>query len=120
MSSDDIDDGADLTMDTRREGEAVVVALRGEVTVFSSPTLRDQLYKVMDSRPARVVLDLSEVQYVDSSGVATFVEALRQIRSRDGEMVLARVSDRVRGVIEIARLDTLFPMAETVEEALQP
>ena len=119
MSRDPMSDDTDLTIDTRREGEAVVVSLGGEVTVFSSPALRERLHKVRDERPARVVLDLSDVQYVDSSGVATFVDALRQIRGAGGEMVLAGVSERVRGVIEIARLDTLFPMAETVEEALQ-
>jgi anti-sigma B factor antagonist len=114
-----MDDGVDLTMDTRTEGDAAVVALTGEVTVFSSPVLRERLGQVMADKPSRIVLDLSQVQYVDSSGVATFVEALRQMRSRDGDLVLACVSERVRGVIEIARLDTLFPMAETVEEALE-
>jgi anti-sigma B factor antagonist len=119
MSRGYTDDGVDLTMETRREGDAVVVALRGEVTVFSSPALRERLEAEAGEAPRRVVLDLSEVRYVDSSGVATFVEALRQIRSRGGDMVLACTSERVRGVIEIARLDTLFPMADTVEEALQ-
>ncbi|MFO8015158.1 MAG: STAS domain-containing protein [Phycisphaerae bacterium] len=119
MSRGETDDGVDLTIETRRQDDAVVVSLRGEVTVFSSPALRERLEKETGEAPGRVVLDLSEVRYVDSSGVATFVEALRQIRRGGGEMVLACVSDRVRGVIEIARLDTLFPMAETVEEALQ-
>ena len=112
-------DDVDLRIDARREGKAAVVSLEGEVTVFSSPALRERLHQVMDEKPARVVLDLTEVRYVDSSGVATFVDALRQIRARGGEMVLACVSQRVQGVIEIARLDTLFPMADTVEEALQ-
>jgi len=112
-------DDVDLVIDTRREGEAAVVSLQGEVTVFSSPTLRERLQEVLQAGPRRVVLDLSGVLYVDSSGVATFVEALRETRSQQGEMVLAGASERVRGVIEIARLDTLFPMAGTVEEALE-
>jgi len=119
MTSGFESDDVDLVIETRREGEAAVVSLEGEVTVFSSPSLRQRLQKVMDASPGRIVLDLSGVLYVDSSGVATFVDALRQMRGQGGEMVLAGISERVRGVIEIARLDTLFPMAGTVEEALQ-
>jgi len=119
MSTDFDSDEVDLVFEVRREGEVAVVSLQGEVTVFSSPALRDRLKKVMEEKPGRIVLDLSGVQYVDSSGVATFVDALRQMRGRGGEMVLAGASKRVRGVIEIARLDTLFPMADSVEEALR-
>jgi len=107
----------ELEVEVRRKGKTVVVAPQGEVTVFTSPTLRARLQEVLAEAPRRVVLDLGAVGYVDSSGVATLVEALRRLRDQGGEMVLARVGRRVRGVIEIARLDTLFPMAETVEEA---
>jgi len=111
-------DDQDLTVTSRREGDAAVVALDGELTVFSSPMLRDRLREVVDAGPKRVVLDLSNVRYVDSSGVATFVEALRLARQAGGDMALAHVNPRVRGVLEIARLDTLFPIADSVEEAL--
>jgi anti-sigma B factor antagonist len=120
MSGEFEDNGLDLGMDVRREGDAAVVTLCGEVTVFSSPAVRDRLREVRQMGVRRMVLDLTGVTYVDSSGVATFVEALREMRGRGGEMVLTGISPRVRGVIEIARLDTLFPMAESVEEALEP
>jgi anti-sigma B factor antagonist len=97
-----------------------VLTLRGEVTVFSSPGLRDTLRDVFGSQPGRVVLDLTETSYVDSSGVATFVEALKMVRQHHGELVLAGVGDRVRGVFEIARLADLFRMVPSVEEALEP
>lgn len=113
-------DDADLTIESRREGNATVVATRGEVTVFSSPTLREAVRKIVAARPGRIVFDLTGTSYVDSSGVATFVEALKLVRQHQGEVVLAGVSERVRGVFEIARLDTLFPMVATVEEALKP
>ncbi len=112
-------DEPDLTIRPRREGGAAVVALEGEVTVFTSPALRERLRSVLEDGPRRIVMDLSGVGYVDSSGVATLVEALREIRGLGGEMVLAGVAERVRGVLEIARLDTVFPTAETVEEALE-
>jgi anti-sigma B factor antagonist len=120
MSSRFASDDQDLTIESRREGNATVVTTRGEVTVFSSPTLREALRKIAGTKPGRIVFDLSETRYVDSSGVATFVEVLKLVRQHKGEVVLAGVSDRVRGVFEIARLDSLFPMVPTVQEALKP
>lgn len=110
----------DLQIASRQEGRTTVLSLRGEVTVFSSPELREALRKVLEGRPGRIVLDLSQTRYVDSSGVATFVEALKMVRRHDGEMVLAGVGKRVRGVFEIARLADVFRMVPTVEEALEP
>ena len=113
-------DDPDLTIDIRREADAAVVTPRGEVTVFTSPALRQRLREVIEGGARRIVMDLSAVEYVDSSGVATFVDALREARQKQGRLTLAGVKPRVRGVFEIARLDTLFPMVDTVEEALEP
>jgi anti-sigma B factor antagonist len=120
MSSRSSADPQDLRIETRSEGGAVVVMARGEVTVFSSPALREALRKVAERRPALVVLDLAETPYLDSSGVATFVEALQMIQRGKGKLVLAGMTPRVRGVFEIARLDTIFTVAESVAEALRP
>ena len=120
MSNGFDQDGEDLVIEPRREGDAIVVALRGEVTVFSSPTLRDRLHEIADGHRGRIVMDLAETTYVDSSGVATFVDMLKMVRRNEGDLVLAGISDRVRGVFEIARLADVFAMAETVEEALKP
>lgn len=120
MSSVFDPDAEDLVIESRREAGATVLTLRGEVTVFSSPGLRDTLRDVLGSQPGRVVLDLTETGYVDSSGVATFVEALKMVRQHQGELVLAGISDRVRGVFEIARLADVFRMVPSVEEALEP
>ncbi|KPJ75962.1 MAG: hypothetical protein AMS14_02725 [Planctomycetes bacterium DG_20] len=112
-------EGEDLVIESRREGDATVVALRGEVTVFSSPDLRSRLREIVDALPGRIVMDLTETTYVDSSGVATFVEVLKMVRGHEGDLVLAGISDRVRGVFEIARLADVFRMTGSVEEALE-
>lgn len=108
-----------LEIATRQEGTSTVVEARGEVTVFTSPALREALRKIVQAKPPLVVLDLSQTRYVDSSGVATLVEALQTVRRNQGRLVLAGISDRVRGVFEIARLDNIFPMLPTVAEALK-
>ena len=58
-------------------------------------------------------------RYIDSSGVATLVEALQIVNRYGGRLVLVGMTARVRGVFEIARLDTVFALASSVEEALR-
>jgi anti-sigma B factor antagonist len=111
--------GSGLEIETREEAGGIVVSARGEVTVFSSPALREQLRKIVEPKPLRVVLDLSDTRYVDSSGVATLVEAMQTIQRYRGKLILAGMNQRVRGVFEIARLDSIFTTAASVEEALK-
>ena len=113
-------DSEDLKVRSRREGGAIVLSAEGEVTVFSSPALREVLRRAADEKPGRLVLDLSQTSYIDSSGVATLVEALQSVNRHKGQLVLAGMNDRVRGVFEIARLDTVFRIASDVQEALRP
>ncbi len=108
----------DLSVRIRREGAAAVLETEGEITVFSSPELRGHI-RAAAAGADRLVIDLSGTPYVDSSGVATLVEGLQIVQAEGGTMVLAGMSDRVRGVFEIARLDTVFEVADTVEEALR-
>lgn len=109
----------DLKVEVRQQGRATVLATHGEVTAFSSPALRQAIRDATGSKPALVVLDLSGTPYIDSSGVATLVEALQIVNRYGGRLVLVGMNARVRGVFEIARLDTVFALAASVEEALR-
>lgn len=97
---------------------AAVVALGGEVDLRQSATLRKALMELMfEKRP--VVVDLSTVEYIDSSGIAGLVEAYQAARGNGTLFVLAAVSDPVRRVLQLARLDRVFTIAESVEAALK-
>jgi anti-sigma B factor antagonist len=119
MASRFSDDDQDLVISSRQESGVTVVVTQGDVTAFSSSALRQTLRKLAEGKPGRVIVDLAGTRYIDSSGVATLVEALQTMRRNGGELVLAGVNPRVRGVFEIARLDNLFPMAASVEDALK-
>ena len=112
-------DSEDLKVRSRREGNATVLSAEGEVTVFSSPALREVLRRAADEKPGRLILDLAQTSYIDSSGVATLVEALQRVGRHKGKLVLAGMNNRVRGVFEIARLDAVFQIAADVQEALR-
>ncbi|MCX5673048.1 MAG: STAS domain-containing protein [Planctomycetota bacterium] len=111
-------DDSPLAIEVRQEKGATIVTTRGEVTVFSSAALRTTLRRAAEARPPLLVLDLSGTVYIDSSGVATIVEALQTVQGYKGRLVLAGVTPRVRGTFEIVRLDRLFVMVGSVGEAL--
>lgn len=109
---------SELNIEIENPQDGVVVARPvGEVDLASSPTLRTKLTQIVSESPARLVLDLSQVPYMDSSGVATLVEALQQSRRHSTVLVLASLQDRVRSVFEIARLDTVFDIQPDLTSA---
>jgi anti-sigma B factor antagonist len=98
---------------------AVVVAPEGDIDLSRSPTLRTTLRDAQAKKPQRLVVDLSAVDYMDSSGVATLVEALQIARRNQTRMVLCGMKDRVRSIFEIARLDTVFTITDSRDAALK-
>ena len=99
------------------EDGIVVVSPVGEVDLASSPALRTRLIEIISETPKKLILDLSRVPYMDSSGVATLVEALQQSRRQSTVLLLASLQDRVKSVFEIARLDTVFDIRADVASA---
>ena len=91
------------------ENGASTVFLTGDIDLERSPLARTTLLAtVKKGRP--VIVDLSQVDYMDSSGVASLVEAFQRARAGNVEFSLARVSDQVRKVRTLARLDKIFPI----------
>ena len=96
---------------------ASVVTFTGEVDLESSPAAREVLLKCLEST-SKVIVDLSEVSYIDSSGVASLVEALQAAKKNGSQFALAAVSEPTRRVLELARLDKVFTLHDSVDEGL--
>ena len=116
-----IDTGTALVPNARREGEAVVAALRGEIDLHNSPEVRKALLDVLvtDPLPQKLVLNLEQVPYMDSSAIAVLVETLRKVQRGGGKIYLTNLQPRVKGLLEIARLDSIFVVVPTEEDALK-
>lgn len=103
----------------RAEGDVMVVRLRGEIDLNNSPELRGDLFTLMGRQPPRrLVLNLAEVPYMDSSAIAVLVEVLQKIRKQGGKVWLTNLQPRVQGLIEIARLGTIFGITKDEAEAV--
>lgn len=96
---------------------AAVVALTGDVDLQTSPSVRQKLLESLEQY-TRIVVDLSAVNYIDSSGVASLVEAFQVSRKRGTFFALANVSTAAMRVLSLARLDKVFTIHPSVEAAL--
>jgi len=98
----------EITEDENEEG--TLVRLRGRLSIDSSPAFRDRLLAMLrrQSPAAAVIVDLTEVSYIDASGVATLVEGLKAARNRQTTLCLQGLQGRVRHLFEVTGLLTLF------------
>jgi anti-sigma B factor antagonist len=116
----DLKTGSDLVPSARLEGDALFAAVRGDIDLHNSPELRDALLGLLASaKPKNLVLNMCEVPYMDSSAIAVLVESLRKVRSNGGKLYLVAPQARVKSVLEIARLDTIFKVVASEAEALK-
>ena len=83
-----------------------------------SPGIHQAMVQVLETSPARLIIDLTEVSYLDSSGVGILVDALRRTRKTGGRLALVAVAPRVLGVLQITKLDQIFEMHSNLQEAL--
>jgi len=97
---------------------ATVVIFRGEIDLESSPAARETLLKCFGDT-SNVIVDLSDVSYIDSSGVASLVEALQASKKNGSQFSLAAVSEPTRRLLELARLDKVFTLHDSVDAAIQ-
>lgn len=98
---------------TEPNGDALVAA-RGEVDLGSAPQLRDAILKGVKKATQQVGVNLSEVAYMDSSGVATLVEGLKACREAGKTFVLVAPSGPVLKVLQLSRLDSVFTIKESL------
>jgi len=106
-----------MTHEIRHVDATAVVSLRGEVDLEHSPAAREVLLSCVRSGRSLIV-DLSGVEYIDSSGIASLVEAFQESRKRGSRFSLAAVSPSALRVFELARLDRVFTLHPSLEEAL--
>ncbi len=103
----------------KQKEEVQVFELAGDLDFHTSPGLRDKLQEVIEKKLTKIVVNLKKVSYIDSSGLATFVEAFQKVKRYNGKLVLTELEPAVRSVFEIAKLDSVFLLANSEEEAFK-
>ncbi len=101
----------------REESGTAIIAFSGDIDLESSPVARKVLLDSLKDHTSLMV-DLSGVDYIDSSGVASLVETLQTARAGGGEFALVSVSDAAMRVLQLARLDKVFTIHGSIEDGL--
>ena len=97
----------ELSIDVQREGDDALVRVAGELDISTSPDLQDALAELTDA-PRRVVVDLSDLEFCDSTGLAALLGAHKALSEAGGTLELRHPSKMVVGLVQITGLDDVF------------
>ncbi|MBZ5732917.1 STAS domain-containing protein [Nocardioides sp. TRM66260-LWL] len=104
----------DVTTDSQGIG---VVVPKGRLTMVSAPQVRSTLEQLVDAGTARIVVDLAETTFLDSSGLGALISALKTARKAGGDLRIARPTEAVLTVLRLTNLDKVLRPRDTVEGA---
>ena len=107
-----------MEINVKREGSRSVVEVTGDIDLYTSPKLRETVLDLFRKRGQNVVIvDLQQVHYIDSSGIASLVEGLQEAKKTSARFVLAGLNEAPRHVLELTRLLSVFEIAASADEA---
>jgi len=106
-----------MQIDIEQTDAGVVLTPNGEIDLSSSPELRESLLSALRDSPSKLIVNLSKTPYMDSSGVATLVEAMQKAMRSKTKLVLCGMEEKVRSIFEIARLDAVFTIVDDTNAA---
>ena len=92
--------------------------IKGDIDINSSPDIREAFEKGVKNKMMKIIVNLNSVSYVDSSGLATLVEMLKKTRVYGGKLRISNLAPKVKSLFEITKLEKLFEIFETEEEAI--
>src|SRR4026207_2207625 len=100
--------------------QSKVIPLEGEIDLHISPRITTTLNAALKVKPRNLVIDMGNVSYIDSSGLAVLIEAMQKVEKYGGKFALAGLQENVKPIFEIARLDQVFPIYPDVHSAPAP
>ena len=109
----------DLQITVRRSGDVAIIDLAGEVDAYTSARFREVMMDIIEDGGEKLVVGLTRVDYIDSSGLGALVGGLKRTSERNGRIILICDRSQVRKVFEITGLEKVFPIFTTEEEALE-
>ena len=108
----------EVSVSSRPSGDRTVVHVAGEIDVYTAPTLREELAGLVDDGKTDIVVDLTDVSFMDSTGLGVLVGALKRVRTTGGDLKLVIDQEKVLKVFRITALTQVFEIHPTLDEAL--
>jgi anti-sigma B factor antagonist len=107
----------ELSLSTYDSGDHTVLEVGGEVDVYTAPRLREKLVELVETGARHVVVDLSRVEFLDSTGLGVLVGALKRLRAVNGTFGLVCAHERLLKIFRITALDRVFSLYDSVAAA---
>ena len=109
-----------MKLTSREENGVIVLEPKGKIMGGPDATiLHDQLHDLIDQKKKQVVIDLSKVEWMNSTGLGILISGLTTLRNNGGELKLARVTDKIESLLTITKLITVFESFDNVDEAVK-
>jgi anti-sigma B factor antagonist len=106
----------ELTVDLRADGEAIFRPV-GRIDLSSSSEIKQRFAEAVEQGRRRLVVDLGDVSFVDSSGLGALISGLKAARAAGGDLRIARPNDQARMILDLTTLHRVLPPFGSVEEA---
>ena len=100
-----------------RDGVPVLDVI-GEIDIYTTPTFKEAVSTAIDEGKSSIVINMTQVTYMDSSGFGTLLSATKRLRPVDGALYLTGCNEAITRMLQITRLNTIFGIFATEEEAL--
>jgi anti-sigma B factor antagonist len=109
----------ELTLSTRTDGPFEIIEVGGEIDVYTAPRLRESIVSAIDAGHRRLIVDVEQVEFLDSTGLGVLVGALKRVRADGGSLDIVCTHERILKIFEITGLDKVFGLHSTVDAAVQ-
>jgi anti-sigma B factor antagonist len=108
----------DLTLATNEVDGATIIAVGGEIDVYTAPKLRDKITELVAEGVYDIIVDMEAVEFLDSTGLGVLVGGLKKVRAHDGSLQLICTQDRLLKIFRITGLAKVFVIHDSADGAL--
>jgi anti-sigma B factor antagonist len=109
----------DFSVTSRAQGDWTIVSVVGELDLSTAPALRGDLIEHLEAGHARLIVDMTDVAFMDSTGLGMLVAVLKRAKESGGSLVLSGPQRQVRRVLQITGVEDLFAVAGSVEDVAE-
>ena len=108
----------DFDVEASEHAGVSVLTLRGEIDVYTAPQLRQAIVDLVDGGATSIVVDMAQVDFLDSTGLGVLVEGLKRVKRHDGTLSIVATQDKILKIFHITGLNKAFPIHSSVNEAV--
>jgi anti-sigma B factor antagonist len=108
-----------MELKIRKSGETYIIDVNGEMDLYNSYKLKELVMKMLEKKVGRFIINLENVDYIDSSGIGALIYICSTIKKMNLRLIITNIHGSVKKVIELTKLMGYFPITQTIDEALQ-